>query len=194
MSWRDRQNAKSADSDPRPAYPYFQWINAPSQIEPRPDRGGFGMVETQSVQLDTALPGAAAVKLHFGGGGIAQGYFTQTLTLIVVRYRFAFVRWDDALNREVRVPNGERVPHARGKVQAVVYLKTATGYTGPAMRCVRRMVCKARHTKVRRSGTSILWENLTRSESATAVCSCVAPSSTEPRNGAKTASMKKHAK
>ncbi len=118
MSWQDREYRRS---DEQLVLPFVQWVNDGNTMEPRAQRGGFACPASQGVDF----PGETTV-IHHRSGDTTEVVFTGELEASVVKTRFAWVKGDLRLQ--------EYVDGARGKLQAVCYVKGLEGQAvGPVM-------------------------------------------------------------
>jgi hypothetical protein len=116
--WKDRKYKRSDDFI---TFPFIQWVNNGGSLEPRADRGGFACPTDQGL----SIPGTLA-KLHHRDGGTTEVIFATQLEVAIVQTRFAWIM--DGMRRP------DYVDGARGKLQAVCYVKGPKGNTvGPVM-------------------------------------------------------------
>jgi len=102
-----------------PLYPFIQWVNDGSTLEPRFPTGGFAS------PVDQVPIGVYAV-LHHRDGSQTEVTYTAELRIAVLRTRFSWTK-DGAL-----LPS--YVPGARGKLQALCLVVDADGQvTGPVI-------------------------------------------------------------
>jgi hypothetical protein len=106
-------------------YPFIQWINNGGSLEPRSDAGGFALPSDQAAILGAKITGDVRV-IHHRGGDQTEVVFTTALEAAVLTTRFCWVKDGQA------IPGYE--PGARGKLQALVLVRDASGNpAGPAL-------------------------------------------------------------
>jgi hypothetical protein len=109
MSWQNRQFDERGQEFI--SYPYIQWVNDGNSLDPRQKHGGFACPTDQGI----TIPGKEMRIVHSGGS--TEVIATSTLTVAVLYSRFCWVQ--DGMRQQSYVPG------ARGKTQAVCYLKDA---------------------------------------------------------------------
>ena len=102
------------------SYPWVQWVNRGSDLEPQQPVGGFA----SPLDQDVNLPNSIYAILHHPEGS-TEVMYTDRLEVAVLRRRFF---WFDPKTR-IRLPKYQ--PGARGKTQFLCYIKTDNGFIGP---------------------------------------------------------------
>jgi len=142
MGWQNRQDSRVLDAEPQAEFPWAQWVNRGSDLDPRQQIGGFFVTSINLSALgDPELEGAVASTLTVGGGSdFETGLYLPGLEVSVLGSRFA---WQTKVGGRSRLGN-EYEPGARGKLQVLVLVKTAgdTGWSGPLMLTVTGTVSK----------------------------------------------------
>jgi len=105
------------------SYPWVQWVNRGSDLEPQQPVGGFA----SPLDQDVNLPNSIYAILHHLNGQDTEVVYTDQLQIAVLRRRFC---WVDPATR-IRLPKYQ--PGARGKTQFLCYIKTDDGFIGPIM-------------------------------------------------------------
>ena len=130
MGWKDRQDSRVRDAEPRAEYPWIQWVNRGSSLDPRHVQGGFFITaENLSAIGEPEIDGAEACTLVFGNEASNTGAYLPGIHIAVLGSRFAW-RIDDGGRSHL---SSIYEPKARGKMHALVLLKTKDGYAGPML-------------------------------------------------------------
>lgn len=122
MSWQSAAN-QVPQGDQKQMFPFVQWVNNGTTLEPRERRGGFAMPDEQ-MELAHGYPAGAVMHglcLKAGGAPIVVAY-TATLTAAVLATRFAWVKEGDFVPTYVK--------GARGKLQALCVIRSEPGPDG----------------------------------------------------------------
>lgn len=139
MGWRDRQQSRVRDAEPRAEYPWIQWINVGSTLDPRRKNGGFFLTsENLAILGEPDIPGAEASTLNFSSDETETGLYLGSIDVAILGTRFA---WQTRDGNRAHL-SAEYTPGARGKMQALVLLKTAEGSCGPLLLTVTGTVTK----------------------------------------------------
>jgi len=134
MAWQDRNDSQILQEEMACEYPFIQYVNDGSTLDPREATGGFAM-SAEQVELLKATPnGAVEHTLIFSTGESEAVFFTDWLRFVPLATRFAWVKDGNRL--------GSFVDGARGKLQALGYVETENGYAGPVMLTVKGMASK----------------------------------------------------
>jgi hypothetical protein len=121
-------------AQPGAEFPWVQWVNRGSDLDPRREAGGFFIpVENLALMGEPELAGSEAATLNFGEGGSSTGVFLNFLDMAVLATRFAWLTKDDRDRRDRGTLSPTWTDGARGKLQALVLLRTAAGWTGPVI-------------------------------------------------------------
>jgi hypothetical protein len=133
MGWRDREDSRVRDAEPGAEYPWIQWVNRGSDLDPRRDRGGFFISSENAALLgDPDIAEAEACRLNFSNNDFATGLFLPRITVALIVDRFAWRVRNPATDRYEL--SSEYQAGARGKRQALALLRTAEGgFVGPLM-------------------------------------------------------------
>ncbi len=134
MSWQDRDNSQILQEEMVSEYPFIQYVNDGGSLEPRETTGGFAMSAEQAELLKATPNGAVEHTLIFSTGESESVFFTDWLRFVPLATRFAWVKDGNRL--------GGFVDGARGKLQALGYVETESGYVGPVMLTVKGMASK----------------------------------------------------
>ena len=134
MAWQDRNDSQILQEEMVCEYPFIQYVNDGSTLDPREATGGFAMSAEQTELLKATPHGAVEHTLIFSTGESESVFFTDWLRFVPLATRFAWVKDDNRL--------GGFVDGARGKLQALGYVETENGYAGPAMLTVKGMASK----------------------------------------------------
>ena len=130
MGWRNRQDSRVRDAEPRAKYPWMQWVNRGSDLDPRHTQGGFFITaENMDVLGEVKVDSAEACTLNFSNNASATGIYLQGINIAVLGTRFAWTVEEGG--RICRVATW--VPGARSKMQALVLLQAKEGHTEPLM-------------------------------------------------------------
>jgi len=145
MSWKDRKDSRVRDAEPRPEYPWIQWVNRGADLDPRRKQGGFFLTsENLAVLGDPEIPGAEASSLVFSNQDTATGIYMPRLEIAVLADRFGWRVREG--NRTYISPTYES--GARGKLQVLCLLKTEDGSTGPLVITLTGTVSKDMRTAI----------------------------------------------
>ena len=122
MSWKNvAQNVPVFGSDTL-SFPFIQWINYGSSLEPVAPLGGFGMPELQA-NLAANYPASAELRgFNIRSGKQVHIFFTHHLEAAILATRFAWIKDGNF------IPN--YAPGARSKLQALAVVK---GVEGPML-------------------------------------------------------------
>lgn len=134
MAWQDRDNSQILQEEMVCEYPFIQYVNDGSTLDPRETTGGFAMSAEQAELLKATPNGGVEHTLIFSTGESEAVFFTDWLRFVPLATRFAWVKDGNRL--------GSFVDGARGKLQALGYVETADGYAGPVMLTVKGMASK----------------------------------------------------
>ncbi len=134
MAWQDRNDSQILQEEMVCEYPFIQYVNDGSTLDPREATGGFAMSAEQAELLKATPHGAVAHTLIFSTGESESVFFTDWLRFAPLATRFAWVKDGNRL--------GGFVDGARGKLQALGYVETENGYAGPVMLTVKGMASK----------------------------------------------------
>ena len=121
MSWKDRQNSAVLAGEPGPAFPWIQWVNSGSQLDPRRNRGGFFItIENLNIMGNPAIIGLEPSGLVFSGGDSERGGYMPVLEVAVLADRFGWRVQGDGGTYNV-LPDYQ--PGARGKRQCLALVR-----------------------------------------------------------------------
>jgi len=134
MAWQDRNDSQILQEEMVCEYPFIQYVNDGSTLDPRETTGGFAMSAEQAELLKATPNGAVEHTLIFSTGESEAVFFTDWLRFVPLATRFAWVKDGNRL--------GGFVDGARGKLQALGYVETENGYAGPVMLTVKGMASK----------------------------------------------------
>lgn len=123
MSWKDREYQYTDEGGA--SFPFIQWINDGSQLDPRNPRGGFAMPEEQMEDLGAYPAGADVRALTFRNGESTTVFFTEQMEVVVLATRFCWLKDGNRVSTYV--------PGARSKLQALCLMRGDTGFAGPMM-------------------------------------------------------------
>ncbi len=146
MGWQQRQDSRVRDAEPRAEFPWIQWVNRGSDLDPRHQIGGFFITSINlSLLGDPQVPGGEACSLTVGGGeDYETGLYLPAIEVAVMGSRFA---WMVRENNRTQLSDAY-TPGARGKLQALTLLRTATedgedfGWVGPILLTVTGTLSK----------------------------------------------------
>jgi len=128
------------------SYPFIQWINRGSTLNPRSERGGPAMPLSEAAVLGFNIPGQV-VNIHHKSGETTEAIFAQSLRMAVLGQRFTWVK------------DGNRLPAydhgARSKLQVVGYVAGSDGQIGLAMLTLKGLVTKAFNEAHRRFARAV---------------------------------------
>jgi len=146
MGWKDRQDSRVRDAEPRAEYPWMQWVNKGSYLDPRHESGGFFITaENMAMIGEPEIDGAEACTLVFSNEDSDTGIYLPAVDIAVMGTRFA---WRTTEGNRSQL-SATYTPGARGKLQALVLLKTQGGYAGPLMLTLTGTVTKDLSTAIK---------------------------------------------
>ena len=146
MGWKDRQDSRVRDAEPRAEYPWMQWVNRGSYLDPRHDSGGFFITaENMAMIEEPEIDGAEACTLNFSNEASDTGIYLPAVDIAVMGTRFAWRTTEGTRP----VLSATYTPGARGKLQAMMLLKTQGGYAGPLMLTLTGTVTKDLSTAIK---------------------------------------------
>ena len=119
MAWQDRNDSQILQEEMVCEYPFIQYVNDGSTLDPREATGGFAMSAEQAELLKATPHGAVEHTLIFSTGESEAVFFTDWLRFVPLATRFAWVKDGNRL--------GGFVDGARGKLQALGYVETCPG-------------------------------------------------------------------
>jgi hypothetical protein len=90
-------------------------------------------VENLALMGEPEFAGAEAATLNFGEGGSSTGVFLGAMDVAILATRFAWLTKNDRDRRDRGTLSQNYSDGARGKLQALVLLRTIAGWTGPAI-------------------------------------------------------------
>lgn len=130
MSWQDRQKSKILEDESGQAYPFGQWINHGSDLEPRRESGGGLFFSDKSVDELGALPvGAESSRMHFSSGKSEDGVIVDSITVAPIISR---MRYFSGTGRD-KVYFPDYADGRRGNINLLCYIETEAGLRGPAV-------------------------------------------------------------
>ena len=89
MSWQDREHSPLLQEETLSEYPFIQYVNDGSTLDPREATGGFAMPTDQVEGLGAAPHGATDHTLIFSNGDSNTVAFTDWLRFAPLATRFA---------------------------------------------------------------------------------------------------------
>ena len=134
MSWQNRAASQILHEENVCEYPFVQYVNDGNTLTPAEPTGGFAITADQVEVLGATPHGATEHTLTFSTGESDGVFFTDWLRFAPLATRFAWVKDGNRLDTFV--------PGARGKLQALGYVETETGFAGPVMLTVKGMASK----------------------------------------------------
>ena len=134
MSWQNRAASQILYEETVYEYPFVQYVNDGNTLTPAEPTGGFAITADQVEVLGEAPHGATDHTLTFSTGESEAVFFSDWLRFAPLATRFAWVKDGNRLDTFV--------PGARGKLQALGYVETETGFAGPVMLTVKGMASK----------------------------------------------------
>ncbi len=141
MTWQSRTASALLQEESSAEYPFIQYVNDGGTLEPRKPNGGFAFSADQVETLGAPPQGATPHTLVFSNGATNAVFFTDWLRFVPLATRFAWVKDGNRLETFVE--------GARGKLQALGFVETETGFRGPVMLTVKGMASKDLSTALR---------------------------------------------